>query len=120
MKKITITLMFAMTFFIITSCSKSEEEHIVDCVGDSLFMELKHPVDASNSKKINFSLEYSGSTRTLSNVKWNFGDGQSAIGISVSHTYSTADTFVVTAEVTTTEGNSSECTNTKKRTITVN
>lgn len=109
-----------MLFFIINSCSKSDDEAIVDCLGDSILTELKHPVDAADSKKINFSIEYAGSDRTLSNVKWTFGDGQTATGLSVSHTYSTAGSYTVKAEVTTKKGSSSECTHEKTKTITVN
>jgi len=120
MKKFTTILMLTMAFFITISCSKSEEENIFDCFGDAILLELKHPVDASNSKKINFSIEYSSSERTLGNVKWNFGDGQTATGISVSHTYSAAGSYTVKGTVTTKRGNSSECTQDKTKTITVN
>ncbi|MBO9582749.1 MAG: PKD domain-containing protein [Flavobacterium sp.] len=120
MKKITTILILTVAFSIITSCSKSDEENIVDCFGDSILTELKHPVDETNPKKIDFSIEYFGSDRTLSNVKWTFGDGQTATGISVSHTYSAAGSYTVKAEVTTKKGNSSECTHDKTKTITVN
>ena len=120
MKKITTILVLTLAFSIITSCSKSEEENIVDCFGDPIVTELKHTADAANSKKINFSIEYSGTERTLSNVKWTFGDGQTATGISVSHIYSAAGSYTVKAEVTTKKGNSSECSHDKNKTITVN
>ncbi|SHG63013.1 PKD domain-containing protein [Flavobacterium defluvii] len=118
MRKITAVLMFSLVFFVINSCSKHDDEEIVDCFGDSIFIKLTHSVDASDSKKINYSIEYTGS-RTLSSVKWTFGDGSTGTGTSISHTYAAAGTFEVKADVTTKNGNA-ECTSSPKKSITVN
>ncbi|KFF04755.1 PKD domain-containing protein [Flavobacterium reichenbachii] len=118
MKKIVSVLILAIVLFTANSCSKHDEEEIVDCFGDSLFIQLKHSVDAADSKKINYSIEYNGS-RTLSDVKWTFGDGTTGTGTSVSHTYAAAGTFEVKADVTTKEGNAT-CTSSPKKSITVN
>ena len=119
MKNISGIFMFTMVLLTAFSCSKSEEEHIGDCLSDPIYSELKHTTDPADPKKINFSLVYTGE-RTLSNVKWTFGDGQTASGATVSHTYTAAGTYEVKAELTTKDGNSSECSHTKNKSITVN
>jgi chitodextrinase len=118
MKKITAILMFTMAFFVATSCSKSDDEHIVDCFGDSVLTELKHTVDDGNPKEIDYSIQYSGSS-TLTSVKWTFGDGKTATGTSVTHQYNAAGTYEVKADVTFTKDGSS-CTVSPKKSITVN
>ncbi|WPO79869.1 PKD domain-containing protein [Flavobacterium sp. KACC 22761] len=107
----------------INSCSKSEDEAIVNCFGDSILTELKHSADGTNSKIINYSIQYSGSN-TVTSVKWTFGDGTpvqtvtSANG-AVSHTYTAAGTFEVKADVTLSKGGGS-CTVSPKKSVTVN
>lgn len=122
MKKIMPILMFPMLFFAIISCSKSDDEAIVDCFGDSILTELKHSADGTNSKIINYSIQYSGSN-TVTTVKWTFGDGKTeTINTStgaVSHTYSTAGTFEVKADVTLKKDGGS-CTVSPKKSVTVN
>mgnify|MGYP006214008147 CR=1 FL=1 len=80
--------------FLSFSCSKSDDAAIVDCFGDSILTELKHSADGTNSKIINYSIQYSGSN-TVTSVKWTFGDGntQTVNGTTVSHTYTAAGTF---------------------------
>ncbi|SFD35157.1 PKD domain-containing protein [Flavobacterium phragmitis] len=122
MKKIATVLMFTMVFFMINSCSKSDDEAIVDCFGDSILTELKHSADGTNSKIINYSIQYSGSN-TVTSVKWTFGDGKTetvntATG-AVSHTYSASGTFEVKADVTLTKSGGS-CTVSPKKNVTVN
>lgn len=123
MKKITTILMITLVLFISYSCSKNDDEAIVDCFGDSILTQLKHSVDGTNSKVINYSIQYSGSN-TVSSVKWTFGDGTPAQTITsatgaVSHTYTAAGTYEVKADVTISKGGGS-CTISPKKSITVN
>jgi PKD repeat protein len=60
----------------------------------------------------------SGSTTTsgvITSYQWNFGDGGTATGMTASHTYALAGTYVVTLRVT----NSIGATNTKSQSVTV-
>lgn len=122
MKKIATVLMITIVFFMSNSCSKSDDEAIVDCFGDSILTELKHTADGTNSKIINYSIQYSGEN-TVTSVKWTFGDGKTeTINTStgaVSHTYSAAGTFEVKADVTLKKGGGS-CTVSPKKNVTVN
>lgn len=123
MKKIAMILMFTIVFFLISSCSKSEDAAIIDCLSDSLLTELKHTADGTNSKIVNYNIHYSGS-KTISSVKWTFGDGtpvqtvNTATG-AISHTYSAAGTFEVKADVTLTKDGGT-CIGNLKKSITVN
>ncbi|TDO98407.1 PKD domain-containing protein [Flavobacterium sp. 245] len=123
MKKITTILMLSLVFFMNNSCSKHDDEAIIDCFGDSILTELKHAADAGNSKIINYSIQYSGSN-TVSAVKWNFGDGTPVQTISsatgaVSHTYTATGTFEVRADVVLSKSGGS-CTVSPKKSVTVN
>lgn len=123
MKKITAILMLTMVFFMSNSCSKHDDEAIVDCFGDSILTELKHTADGTNPKIINYSIQYSGSN-TVTSVKWTFGDGTPAQTVSsatgaVSHTYAAAGTFEVKADVTLSKSGGS-CTVSPKKSVTVN
>lgn len=123
MKKIATILMFSMLLFMINSCSKSEDEAIVDCFGDSILTEVKHTADGANSKIINYSIQYSGSN-TVTSVKWNFGDGTPVQTVNsptgaISHTYSATGTVEVKADVTLSKGGGS-CTVSPKKSVTVN
>lgn len=123
MKKIATILILTAVFFASNSCSKSDDEAIVDCFGDSILTELKHSADGTNSKIINYSIQYSGSN-TVTSVKWTFGDGTPAQTVNsatgaVSHTYVAAGTFEVKADVTVSKSGGS-CTVSPKKSITVN
>ncbi|MTH17090.1 PKD domain-containing protein [Flavobacterium sp. LC2016-01] len=123
MKKILSILMLALVFFANNSCSKHDDEAIVDCFGESILTELKHSADAGNSKIINYSIQYSGSN-SVSNVKWNFGDGTPVQTITsangaVSHTYTAAGTFEVKADVAISKSGGS-CAVSPKKSVTVN
>jgi hypothetical protein len=122
MKKIKIILMLIAVVFVTNSCSKKDDDVIIDCFGDSILTSLKHSADATNSKIVNYSIEYSGSN-TVSSVKWTFGDGTPAQTVSangaVSHTYTAAGTFEVTADVTLSKDGGS-CTVSPKKNVTVN
>ncbi|MFH6997666.1 PKD domain-containing protein [Flavobacterium sp. FlaQc-57] len=123
MRNVLRILVLFTAVFIGVSCSKHDDEAIVDCFGDSILTELKHSVDGTNSKVINYSIQYSGSN-TVTAVKWTFGDGTPSQTIStatgaVSHTYAAAGTFEVKAEVSISKSGSS-CTVSPKKSITVN
>ena len=123
MKKIATILILTAVFFASNSCSKSDDEAIVDCFGDSILTELKHSTDGTNSKIINYSIQYSGSN-TVTSVKWTFGDGTPAQTVNsatgaVSHTYAAAGTFEVKADVKVSKSGGS-CTVSPKKSITVN
>lgn len=123
MKKIATILILTAVFFASNSCSKSDDEAIVDCFGDSILTELKHSADGTNSKIINYSIQYSGSN-TVTSVKWTFGDGTPAQTVNsatgaVSHIYAAAGTFEVKADVTVSKSGGS-CTVSPKKSITVN
>jgi hypothetical protein len=123
MKKITTILILTILVFISNSCSKHDDEVIVDCFGDSILTELKHSTDGTNSKTVNYSIQYSGSN-TVTSVKWTFGDGTPAQTINsatgaVSHTYTAAGTFEVKADVTISKSGGS-CTISPKKSVTVN
>ncbi|KAF2514590.1 PKD domain-containing protein [Flavobacterium foetidum] len=117
MKRLSKILVVTAVILVAFSCSKTEES-IVDCLGESIFIKLHNSTDATNPKLMNYSVEYSG-TGTLSSVKWNFGDGTSATGAVVTHTYTAAGTYEATAEVTV-KKDGSECTSSPKRSVTVN
>lgn len=118
MKKMKRIFAVVIIAFLSISCSKHDDEEIVDCFGESILIQLKHSVDGADSKKINYPIEYAG-TKTITSVKWTFGDGTTGEGMNVSHTYAAAGTFEVKADVTTKEG-SSACTSSPKKSITVN
>jgi hypothetical protein len=54
---------------------------------------------------------YTGTTTGIDSVVWNFGDGHTATGTSVIHTYTVAGTFRVCATVYTNCGNDIHCSN---------
>lgn len=118
MKKIG-QILIVMTAIFVTSCGKDIEESIVDCLGESAFVTLKHAADAADAKKINYTIEYSGSG-TLKSVKWTFGDGKTETvnGPTVSHTYASAGAYNVQADATVAI-NKSNCTSTHKKGVTV-
>ncbi|PBJ10996.1 PKD domain-containing protein [Flavobacterium sp. ACN6] len=118
MKKIAKVLMLIAAVLISNSCSKHDDEVIIDCLAESFFVKLHNSTDAANPKLMNYSVEYSG-TGTLVGVKWTFGDGTTGTGAVVTHTYATAGTYEAKAEVTV-KKDGAECTSVPKRTVTVN
>jgi len=119
MKKIITILCFAAVLILNFSCGKDDIEKGIDCVAESIYQKVKHTADATDPKKINFSVEYTGD-KTLKSVKWTFGDGTPSVeGVSVSHTYSAAGTYQVKADITVAEGNGT-CTSSPVKSVTVN
>ena len=122
MKKIATILSLAALLTVSLSCEKDIERAIdkgSDCAAESLYEKVVHTADATNPKKINFSVEYTGK-KTLKSVKWTFGDGTPSVeGVSVSHTYSAAGTYQVKADITVAEGNGT-CTSSPVKSVTVN
>ena len=119
MKKVATILCFAAILVLNFSCGKDDIEKGIDCVAESIYEKVIHTADAANPKKINFSVEYTGN-KTLKSVKWNFGDGTPTVeGQSVSHTYTTAGTYSVKADITVQEGKQ-VCTSSPVKSITVN
>lgn len=64
MEKIATVLSFVTVLILNYSCSKSDIEKGIDGVAESIYQKVTHTADASNPKKINFSVEYTG-TKTL-------------------------------------------------------
>lgn len=120
MKIRTAILFIGMMLFLNFSCSKDDISKGIDCVAESFFIKLKHTTDATNTKKVDFVIDYTG-TYTLSSVKWTFGDGstETVSGNTISHIYSGAGTFTVKADVTI-KNSKESCTSSPTKSITVN
>jgi len=119
--KTKLKILFAVVvLFLNISCNKEDSKAPIDCLGESLFIKLKHTTDAANPKKINYEIEYTGDF-TFSSVKWTFGDGttETVSSTTVSHTYTEAGTFMVKADVTIKKDNES-CTSSPVKNVTVN
>lgn len=119
MKKIATILCFTAFLVLSFSCGKDDIEKGIDCIAESIYEKVIHTADATDPKKINFSVEYTGD-KTLKSVKWTFGDGTPSVdGISVSHTYSAAGTYSVKADITVQDGKQT-CTSSPVKSVTVN
>ncbi|MBZ4037409.1 PKD domain-containing protein [Flavobacterium sp. 17A] len=118
MKKIVTILMFALVLYASNSCSKKDDEEIINCLAEQIYMKVHNSTDATNPKLMNYSATYSG-TGTLTAVKWNFGDGKTGTGETVTHTYTAAGTYDASAEITV-KVNGAECTSIIKRPVTIN
>lgn len=119
--KIRVAILFiGMMLFLNFSCSKDDVSKGIDCFAEDLFIKVKHTTDATNPKKVDFVIEYTGK-HTLSSVKWTFGDGttQTVTGNTVSHIYSGAGTFQLRADITI-KSDSGTCTTSPTRSVTVN
>ncbi|OXB06474.1 PKD domain-containing protein [Flavobacterium pectinovorum] len=123
--KFTI-IVFVVASLLSFSCGKDDIEKGLDCVAESIYVKLHNKTDETNIKKMDYSIEYSG-TYTLKSVKWNFGDGTPAQTVtvgsgtttSISHIYAAAGTYTVKVDVSIQNGNST-CTSSPTRSITVN
>lgn len=100
----------------ITSC-RHEEEAIVDCVGESILVSLKDDVSNTNTKQINFQVDYSGG-KTVTSVEWDFGDGSTTTTTSknTSHTYPNPGQYEVKTNVSLDQ---EKCTVSPKKSITI-
>lgn len=87
------------------SCGKAEEK-IIDCLGESLLIDIKHSVSPQNARLINFTVGYSGGQQLNNSIKWNFGDGeqQTVSGATANHTYGQAGTYTAIATVAISSG----------------
>lgn len=103
--KLLGVVLLAMATF--AGCKKAEEG-IVDCLSESIKTGVHVTVSAGNAKQVSTEVTYWGH-KTITSVKWEFGDGTTATttGLSSSHTYTTAGNYTVKARVTFTEGKSS-------------
>lgn len=118
--------MIAFLLLINISCGKDDIEKGLDCVAESINVKIHNKTDETNIKKMDYSVEYSGSY-TLKSVTWNFGDGTpsqtvtvpSGTTTSISHIYAAAGNYIVKADVTIQNGGSN-CTSSPTRSITVN
>lgn len=121
-KFIVIATVLLLSF----SCGKDDIERGLDCVAESINVKMHNKTDETNIKKVDYSIEYSG-TYTLKSVTWTFGDGtplqtvtvESGTTTSISHIYTAAGTYTVKADVTVQSGKSN-CTSSPTRSITVN
>jgi PKD domain len=73
------------------------------------------PATATAGKPVTFSASALGVWSPVTGTTWNFGDGQTASGAAVTHTYATAGTYKVT--VTSTDGLSNPTTDTGTITV---
>lgn len=89
------------------SCKKTTES-VVDCFSESVKVSLHVNVNSGNAKQIATEVKYWGH-RTISSVKWEYGDGTivTTTGLTSNHIYTAAGNYTVKARVTITEGKSS-------------
>lgn len=113
------TLLIALLSTTLLGCKKVVES-AVNCIGESLLVSVHHSAATDNSKKINFTVNYSGSF-TVSAIKIEYGDGSSETisGNTSSHTYQAAGTYKAKISVTL-KKNKSTCESYPERNITVN
>ena len=111
--------MIAGMLMVGVSCKKDAEK-IINCLGESIWISIKHTADSENPKKITYTVEYTGDHNLSSSVEWTFGDGNSTTGgTTIEHTYAAAGEYELKAKVTTTSGDES-CTVEPTKKITVN
>lgn len=100
MKIYRLTAALLLIVIVTLSCSK-DIEGAIDCATEGILLDVEHAADAQNVKLINFTLHYSGEKTLNNSVSWNFGDGQvqTFTGLTASHTYTAAGTFIAKATV---------------------
>ena len=81
-----------------TSCSRDNEN--IDCLKEQILVRIEHTHHADNKNAVDFSINYTGS-KTITSVNWDFGDGASLSGdsISVTHIYTDTGLFITKAMV---------------------
>ncbi|RYG02369.1 MAG: PKD domain-containing protein, partial [Chitinophagaceae bacterium] len=98
MKKRKITYLLCLVVLTVMSFStagcKKTTEKALDCFGESLLTSVHVHIITTNAKQINTEVRYAGS-KTISNVKWEFGDGavQTTTGLTSNHTYAVAGNY---------------------------
>ena len=88
-----------------------------DCIGNLPPSALCSSVNDLCGDPLDFSFDASGSSDPdgqIASYSWDFGDGNSASGISPSHTYAAPGSYAVTLTVTDNDGLASTCTQTVK------
>ena len=95
MKKLS-AIVFLMSVF---GCGNDVSENIVDCVGQSLLVNVHHSVQ--DGKTVHFNVSYSGEHSLKNAIIWDYGDGikETVNGVTTSHTYSQAGTYTANATV---------------------
>ncbi|MGC3947058.1 MAG: PKD domain-containing protein [Chryseolinea sp.] len=95
-----ISARLAVYALLVTLLSCGKEDDVVDCFGESTLVLLRYDIDATNTRKVKFEIEYGGSNE-VQHIIWNFGDGKNADGpdLQVEHTYATGGTYSVTVDV---------------------
>lgn len=99
-----------------TGCRKTEEA-IVDCLSENILTSLKHNISETDPKQLNLEASYNGD-KTVSQITWTFGDGSTTTTTTrtTSHTYSTAGTYQVKADISLDNG---ACVISPKKSITI-
>ena len=119
MRKVSLLLSIAGLLLMQGACKKTSED-VIDCIAEGILVSVKYSADASDSKKINFEINYDG-THTIKSVEWIFGDGTTATvnSTTTTHAYSSAGSYALKAKVSIVSGSSS-CTPELEKSITVN
>lgn len=107
MKKRTFIPYLLLFILLLGSCKKAAES-AVDCFGESLLTSVHVMVSSTNAKQVTTEVRYGG-TKTISGIKWEFGDGSTASTTerTSTHVYATPGSYTVTARVTFSNGTSS-------------
>jgi len=119
MRKASLLLSIAGILLMHGACKKTSGS-VIDCIAESILVSVKYSADASNSKQINFEINYGGAN-TIQSVEWIFGDGNTTKGSSTTttHTYSSAGSYALKAKVSIANGSAS-CTSEPEKSIVVN
>ena len=117
MKRLLSSLVLCAVCILHHAC-KDTVESIVNCSAESLLMSVHHTVDTTIPKLIHFEARYSGS-HSFDSVIWEFGDGSTATGKAVDHTYAASGTYSVKAKIKINNGKST-CEGDPVRSVVVN
>lgn len=119
MKKLNFALVvFSLAW--LGSCG-SDDGNVIDCLGENLFMDVSHSVDAEDPRTINFTYSYEGEKTLDNKIHWDYGDGKSetVTGTTATHTYTQAGTYTVKTKPTLRKGDGS-CSPELERHLTIN
>ena len=114
MRKILYSLFFVLLIGNLTSC---DLEETFDCVLEFILVSIDYNESSTNIKEITFTINYNGDY-TVTNVQWDFDDGNSGAGSPATHTYNAPGQYEVSATVTLDNG-SVNCTSDVTANITV-